>query len=237
VCLDHKTCQGFEICAGSYCIANDAWTQAVCRPIECAFSRLVPPLCGTPDAPCGEECCKPDCTDRVCGEDPRCGLSCGTCEPESFCTIDGQCQLDSGVADCAGDLRATPPLIEVERAAGELPKPQGGTITDGTYDLVAKRQYVSDQSADVYRRAALRFSASGTQVEQIYDYGPDYFADYGTHHRLMTVTTEGTLLHFSVTCPDAVITTYRNYDRGFTVQGSELWLFQQSLSEVYRARQ
>ena len=237
VCLDGKSCEGAEICASSYCIANEAGTEAVCRPTECAFTRLVPPLCGTPEAPCGEECCKPDCTDRVCGEDLRCGLSCGTCEPESFCTIEGRCQLDSGVSACAGDLRATPPLIQVESVAGDLPTPQGGTITDGTYDLVATRQYVLDRFADVYQRAALRFSASGTEVEQIYDYDPDYFADYDTPHRLLAVATESTVLHFSVKCPNTVISIYQNYDRSFTVQGSELWLFQPSLIEVYRARQ
>ena len=134
-------------------------------------------------------------------------------------------------------MRATPPLIQVERVAGDLPTPQGGTITDGTYDLVATRQYVLDRFADVYQRAALRFSASGTEVEQIYDYDPDYFADYDTPHRLLAVATEGTVLHFSVKCPNTVISIYQNYDRSFTVQGSELWLFQPSLIEVYRARQ
>jgi len=238
VCLDGKTCENVEICAGSFCIANDTWTKATCRPLECAFSPVVPPLCGTPDALCGEECCQPDCAGRECGDDPRCGLSCGTCGPETFCDFEaGKCQLVAGVSACAGDLRATPPEIAVER--GENPKPEasGGKIADGIYDLVATREYVTDAFSTVYERAALRFFDGATQAEQIYDPNRDYFlGDTDTPHRLLTVAAEGSVLHFTVSCPDSVISIYRAYDRGFTVQGSELWLFQPKLIEVYRAR-
>lgn len=239
MCLDGKTCGNVEICSGSFCIANDARTKATCRPLECAF-RPVPPLCGTPDALCGEECCQPDCTGRECGDDPRCGVSCGTCGPETFCDFEhGQCQLVTGVSACAGDLRATPPKITVEQ--GESPKPQaaGGKIIDGIYDLVATREYVRDAFSTVYERAALRFFDDATQAEQIFDRDRNYFLadDEDSPHRLLTVVADGSVLHFTVSCPDTVISIYRAYDRGFTVRGSELWLFQPELIEIYRARQ
>lgn len=45
------------------------------------------------------ECaCEPQCGDRVCGVDPACGTSCGTCEGDDVCTVDGQCVTDR----CAG---------------------------------------------------------------------------------------------------------------------------------------
>jgi hypothetical protein len=197
---------------------------------------LAPPLCGTPDALCGEECCELDCSDIQCGPDKRCGLSCGTCDTASFCTIDGRCELDTGVATCAGDLRATPPKIAVEAATGDPPVPLGGTIADGIYDLVATRAYSQTHIANIYERSALRFSTGGTQLEQSYNRDPDYTAAYDSPHRLLTVVVDGTALHFKVTCPDDLISIDVSFDRGFTVQGAELWLIQPGFVEIYRAR-
>lgn len=56
-------------------------------------------------------------------------------------------------------------------------------------------------------------------------------------HRHLNVSSQGSVLHFTVTCPSEVLTRYAVYDRGFSVQGSELWLFQPSLIEIYRMRQ
>jgi len=39
------------------------------------------------------------------------------------------------------------------------------------------------------------------------------------------------VLHLTVSCPDDVLSIERVDDRGFTVQGDELWLFQPDLIE------
>jgi flagellin-like protein len=39
--------------------------------------------------------CQPNCGSRVCGPDPVCGVSCGTC-PVGNCDSNGQCQPPSG---------------------------------------------------------------------------------------------------------------------------------------------
>ena len=236
-CLYNSCSQ--DVCRGSSCVVNDARTAAVCRPDECVEPRArKPPLCGTPDALCGEECCKPDCVGRVCGEDPRCGESCGAgCEPQHVCSSEGQCQLDKRVTACPGDLRTTTPRIAVERPSGSPPAPAGGSITDGIYDLVAARAYVENPPADLYERAAIRFSEGGTQVELVYDPHPDYPSNAGGLHRLMMVEMESsTEMLLVARCPsDDPISRYLR--RGFTAQGSELWLFQPNVVEVYRARQ
>jgi hypothetical protein len=104
-CLDpSEPCRLIDPCFGSFCIYNYSHTKAVCRSAECQ-DRIQPPLCGSVDAPCGEECCPADCADRECGPDPRCLQSCGTCEVGSYCVADGKCVLDSAVAFGSG-LRA-----------------------------------------------------------------------------------------------------------------------------------
>lgn len=69
--------------------------------------------CG--DSACGEHCgdcpsaykcvqghcCKPDCTDKLCGE--SCGEQCGECPEGQTCDDDGQC-----VAQCEGDCECVP---------------------------------------------------------------------------------------------------------------------------------
>jgi hypothetical protein len=142
--------------------------------------------------------------------------------------------LLAGIDACEGDLRTTAAEIPLEPAAGPMPAPMGGVIADGIYDLIAQREYESNSLAEVYLRAAIRFSEGGTQAEQTYDPSLAYFADSETPHRLMTVTPEGAVLHFEVTCPDTAI--FPSFDRGFTVEGSELWLFQGELVEVYVRR-
>ncbi len=65
----------------------------ICRPGACAFRLLVPPLCGSPGALCGDTCpvCTPRCDGRQCGADPNCGQSCGSCGSGTSCNGDGQC--------------------------------------------------------------------------------------------------------------------------------------------------
>lgn len=114
-----------------------------------------------------------------------------------------------------------------------MPQPTGGNIADGIYDLVAQREFVYDGFAPIYTRAALRFSGGVTQAEHIYD-SASQFADSETPHRHMTVEQQGASLELVVTCPDIVLMP--RYQRGFSVEGDELWLFQKSLIEVYRRR-
>jgi RHS repeat-associated protein len=86
-CEDDVHCQ-----EGSTCAQGPNGIRK-CRPEECDFRKVAPPLCGTPDAPCGEECpvCTPQCDSRECGPDPRCGASCGGCSDGEFCDLAGQC--------------------------------------------------------------------------------------------------------------------------------------------------
>jgi RHS repeat-associated protein len=78
---------------GFACIPADDGTTT-CRPADCAYRQMVPPLCGVSGAPCGEQCpaCTPRCDGRQCGSDPNCGQSCGTCEAGQVCDGAGQCQ-------------------------------------------------------------------------------------------------------------------------------------------------
>ncbi len=49
-----------------------------------------------------EVSCEPKCEDRVCGPDPVCKESCGTCEAGHSCDSNGQCQQD-GCEKVCGD--------------------------------------------------------------------------------------------------------------------------------------
>lgn len=46
--------------------------------------------------------CIQNCGDRVCGPDPVCELSCGTCPEGQTCTSDGQCEPLGCEEDCSG---------------------------------------------------------------------------------------------------------------------------------------
>ena len=56
VCQNGDPCQDSLQCPiGSACLTSVA-NAGVCRPNMCAFQVLQPPLCGTPGAPCGDQC-------------------------------------------------------------------------------------------------------------------------------------------------------------------------------------
>jgi hypothetical protein len=46
--------------------------------------------------------CVPACGSRVCGPDPQCGTSCGSCAGDSTCNAQGQCQAAVCTPDCSG---------------------------------------------------------------------------------------------------------------------------------------
>jgi len=198
---------------------------------------LLPPFCGSKDAPCGEECCQPDCVGRQCGEDPNCHLSCGVCEPNNFCSSDRQCRLDPNVLLCEGDLRIAGPEIPIEVVdGGPMPIAEGGTIADGIYDLVATRQYVPSSFLHTFVRAAMRLFAGATKAELIFE-GTGFTALYGPHE-LIDVAAEGTTLRLAPTCPtySTGTLTIGNMTLGYSVVGSELWLIQPGQVEVYAPR-
>jgi len=60
-----------------------------------AFLLLVFSGCGSGNN------CTPDCTGKVCGPDPVCGESCGTCTGGETCDAQGQC-VSSCTPSCAG---------------------------------------------------------------------------------------------------------------------------------------
>ncbi len=230
-CVDNEMCNG-EPCRGGLCLLARTGL-ATCRPTECAFSQLMPPLCGSPDALCGEECCLPDCEGFQCGQDRLCGVSCGTCAPHHSC-VGNQCTQSAVYSECSGDLTATPPEIVVEPAAGPMPPPIGGTLEDGIYDLTALREYVHDTFAETFTRAAMRFFNGGTELEHIYDADFLSGSDPEAPHRHVNVTVTGpTTLHFWVICPG---TLFPMYDRDYSVHPNELWLYQEGMIEVYTKR-
>jgi hypothetical protein len=112
--------------AGYGCMARpDGSTQ--CLPSDlCQFRTVAPPLCGSPEAPCGEQCptCTPLCDGRQCGADPRCGASCGSCGAGTSCNIAGQCVAPT----------LEPPILVPDGLGGERPVedlPPGATSTVG----------------------------------------------------------------------------------------------------------
>jgi hypothetical protein len=164
-----------------------------------------------------------------------CNVSCGTCGAHAFCSV-STCQNLPGLDRCPGDLRALDPIIPFEAKNGARPEPVGGAIADGTYDLIAQHRYQQTYFAEVYLRSALRFSGNATEVEHVYDPDIAYLADGESPHRHLTVDAAGTTLNFQVTCP-VEYAIFDTYARGFSVQGSELWLFQESSVEIYERRE
>ena len=118
----------------------------------------------------------------------------------------------------AGDIRLDTRSGKVTKS-GEPVK-----LTAQEYKLLS---YLMHHKGKVVSRTEL--------IEHIYDQDLTSFADSETPHRLMTVSAEGTSLNFEVTCPDIAI--FPTFTRPYSVQGSELWLFQEGLIEVYQRRQ
>ncbi len=57
--------------------------------------------------------CTPDCTNRVCGLDPVCGVSCGECRSGESCDAAvGQCEAQC-VPDCSGRTCGLDPVCGV----------------------------------------------------------------------------------------------------------------------------
>jgi hypothetical protein len=232
-CLESDVCGFTEICADSFCIVDGAH-QAKCRPLACSDPFKDQSLCGSDDAVCGE-CPVPDCEGRECGQAANSSASCGTCRVHRWCATDGKCQQRPEYQYCGGDLEAQPPEIPVVGQAEPAPEPQGGSISDGIYDLVAQRFNGSTAFLEKYLRGALAFSEGATRAEHIYDAEPGSQADDETPHRELSVSGDGTTLRFHIDCPGTVL--FRDYERQFTAAGDELWLYQPGMVEIYQRRQ
>jgi hypothetical protein len=230
-CVTSGGCDLAEPCLSSTCQIDGAG-QAACRAGLCT-SLSQPPQCGDASAPCGV-CFQPKCDGIECGADPLTGSSCGTCPVLYYCDFTQHCVQPSSYALCAGDLSVMPDAIMPDVLAEAAPAPTGGTITDGTYDLVAEHEY-GIGIPDIYEHAALRIFDAGVHAELMSDLDLDS-PDYDSPHRLLTLSqADATTLNFDVTCPDMGV-LFPHYTRGYSASGDDLWIFQPSLIEVYKKR-
>jgi hypothetical protein len=100
------------------------------------------------------------------------------------------------------------------------PSAAGGTIADGTYDLVRFEVYAPATADDHVR--ARRFVISGDTIVSIE-------VDDGVADPIQggTFTTSGTNISFAISCPQEGAVTLP-----YTVSGDELWLFDPSEPNV-----
>ncbi|MFH1132299.1 MAG: SBBP repeat-containing protein [Pseudomonadota bacterium] len=75
ICNQAKT--GYNVCGNHDSDPCLEWGEAI--------------TCGAGQACENGTCCTTDCTNRVCGPDPVCGASCGSCSGATFCNRQGQC--------------------------------------------------------------------------------------------------------------------------------------------------
>ena len=73
---------------------------------------------GETNQSCPSDCaCVPDCGDRVCGPDPVCSESCGTCNADENCNSEGKCvdkvPVCPGAKDCTGLVCGLDPVCSV----------------------------------------------------------------------------------------------------------------------------
>ena len=90
------------VCAGAHQVCGGAagWqacTASVYSQASGGLYQVTESLCDGRDNDCNGEadespnCCTPRCGDRVCGLEPQCGTSCGTCKTPQVCAGSGQC--------------------------------------------------------------------------------------------------------------------------------------------------
>ena len=98
-----------------YCAAGTDTTD--CGDDSCASANDgecdEPQYCdfGTDTTDCrAARLCEPQCGARVCGDEPACGTSCGTCIGNQSCNAEGQCIDNACTPDCAGRACGADPV-------------------------------------------------------------------------------------------------------------------------------
>ncbi|MBI5534309.1 MAG: hypothetical protein HY898_16410 [Deltaproteobacteria bacterium] len=79
---------GHPCTSGSCSKPNQACSNGVC---QCSYLGCGSTCCAAGESCIQGACCKPACGSQVCGTDPVCGTSCGTCGAGATCTAQGQC--------------------------------------------------------------------------------------------------------------------------------------------------
>jgi hypothetical protein len=105
-----KACGAPDGCGGK-CQSGTCPVNATCQSGACVCTVLAcgASCCAAGQVCKGSACCTPSCGARVCGPDPACGTSCGSCPSGKTCDASGQCQsactnVGPLVVDSAGDV-------------------------------------------------------------------------------------------------------------------------------------
>ncbi|MFH1130005.1 MAG: hypothetical protein V1754_01640 [Pseudomonadota bacterium] len=90
-----KACGADDGC-GEECQTGSCSPNATCVSGECNcdFLECGGNCCSVNQVCASNACCTPNCTSRVCGPDPSCSISCGTCASNETCNAQGQCIVD-----------------------------------------------------------------------------------------------------------------------------------------------
>src|SRR5262245_61486177 len=105
---------------------------------------------------------------------------------------------DPNTGDTCNTVEANGPCVTEVLGTGSPPAATGGQITAGTYDMTSRTAYLAPANYNLEtRRETLVFSGSGNsftvQIAQV--------AGMMRRRQSVTVTTSGTQLTFSATCP------------------------------------
>ncbi len=108
-------------------------------PLDDATDTIAPALDSNADT---DTACTPSCGNRVCGPDPVCRESCGTCTYGETCNSDGQCVAGGCVKDCSGRECGPDPVCEESCGTctdGKTCNSDGQCVTDGCVQDCSER--------------------------------------------------------------------------------------------------
>jgi RHS repeat-associated protein len=168
LCADGQECCTNDLhCAGGSSCKVQPNGKGICTKDVCMFQHLVPPLCGSPNAPCGAQCpvCTPECDGRECGDDPVCGTSCGSCDSGFACSGTGQClptvrtNALPQVPDGSGGVRDLNPLPEAPTSPVGVVAGNFAVSDQGTAQYTIPIQ-VPPGRAGIEPNLSLQYSAS-----------------------------------------------------------------------------
>ena len=95
---------GDDGCGGTCgeCEANKTCNAGLC---ECTNLECAGACCAGNEVCYNSACCAPDCAGKECGED-GCGYTCGVCEEDQTCTVEGLCTGGTVTGDPCGPSSA-----------------------------------------------------------------------------------------------------------------------------------